>query len=145
MTGYVYNSYLTGCANGSAPDLSGADIYVALLDNTHVVDVDAHAFFDDVSGDEVSGTGYTAGGQALADTTVTQDDANNQAVFDATDVTWTTATITARFAVIYQNTGTPSTSPLVCIWDFDLDKIAAGIDFSFMMNSSGILVFAQGT
>ncbi|MBN6054534.1 hypothetical protein JYK22_21510, partial [Nonomuraea sp. RK-328] len=49
---------------------------------------------------EVSGTGYTAGGATLAGTTFTG--ASGVATFDASDVSWASSTITgARGALIY--------------------------------------------
>lgn len=49
---------------------------------------------------EVSGTGYTAGGLVLTTTTFTA--ASNVATFDAADLTWSTSTITgARGALVY--------------------------------------------
>lgn len=52
------------------------------------------------SGTELSGTGYTAGGALLTGTTFTG--ASGVATFDATDVSWTSSTITgARGALVY--------------------------------------------
>lgn len=51
---------------------------------------------------EVSGTGYTAGGQTLSVTGPTS--SGTTAYLDFADVTWTTATITANGALIYNDT-----------------------------------------
>ncbi|MEA2112442.1 MAG: hypothetical protein U9P50_00505, partial [Patescibacteria group bacterium] len=82
-------------------DLEADTIKVMLLTSTHTTNIDTQIYIDDVSTNEVTGTGYTAGGKALANKAVTQDNANDLGKFDADDVTWSSSTITARYAVIY--------------------------------------------
>jgi hypothetical protein len=140
MADTVYNAYKAGLLNADIDHGNGADtIKLALLDNTHVIDQDTHNFFDDVSGDEVVGTGYVAGGETLANQAVTQDNTDNEGVFDADNVVWGTSTITAQFAVLYKSTGTASTSPLMCIWDFGSDKSSSGGDFTVAFDTEGII------
>ena len=74
---------------------------------------------------EVSGTGYTAGGQALDSPTVTL--SGTTAFVDFADETWTTATITARGALIYNSTA--AGNPAVAVFDFGADKTSAAGDF----------------
>lgn len=64
---------------------------------------------------EVSGAGYTAGGQALANDTITYTAATNVWKYDADDVTWATVTLTdVKNAVIYDDTpATSATKPLI--------------------------------
>ncbi|RJQ67327.1 MAG: hypothetical protein C4519_24330 [Desulfobacteraceae bacterium] len=120
-------------------DLSADTIKVMLLDSNHVDDQDAQEFIDDVSANEVSGDGYTAGGATLANKAVTQDNTDNEGVFDADDVTWADSTITARYAVVYKDTGTPSTSPIIQIIDFGEDKVSSAGPFTITWNAEGIL------
>ena len=51
---------------------------------------------------EISGTGYSAGGVTLTSTTVGT--SGTTAFFDADDPTWTSASFTARGALIYNST-----------------------------------------
>lgn len=119
-------------------DLDTDTIKVALVTSSYTPDQDAHDFFDDVT-NEVSGTGYSAGGASLANKAVTADNTDNEGVFDADDVTWSTSTITARGAVIYKSTGTASTSPLICYIDFGADKSSSAGNFTLQWDSEGIL------
>jgi hypothetical protein len=80
-------------------------IKVALTTSTYTPDQDTHDFFNDVT-NEITGTGYSAGGATLTSPTVTYDTATNQVRLDAADTTWTTSTLTARYAVVYKSTGT---------------------------------------
>mgnify|MGYP003666325942 CR=1 FL=1 len=74
---------------------------------------------------EVSGTGYTAGGNTL--TVVAPTTSGTTAYLDFADTTWATATITARGALIYQSGGT---NPAVAVLDFGADKTSTAGDFT---------------
>lgn len=86
------------------------------LNSTYVIDQDAHDFVNDVSAAQVTGTGVAAGGVAVGTPTVTADGASNSAYLDFTDLTG--INVTGCYGVLYVDTGTPSTSPLLCITDF---------------------------
>jgi hypothetical protein len=74
---------------------------------------------------EVSGTGYTAGGNTLTiSTNPTTSGTTAFLSFDTT--TWSTATITARGALIYQDGGS---TPAVAVLDFGGDKTSTAGDF----------------
>ena len=74
---------------------------------------------------EVSGTGYSAGGNTL--TVVAPTTSGTTAYLDFADTTWATATITARGALIYQSGGT---NPAVAVLDFGADKTSTAGDFT---------------
>jgi hypothetical protein len=68
---------------------------------------------------EVTGTGYTAGGQTLTNVTVSK--SGTTAYFDCDDVVWNPAAFTARGALIY-NTSLGNVA--VAVLDFGSDKTA---------------------
>lgn len=76
---------------------------------------------------EVSGTGYSAGGQSLTISQVPTS-SGTTAFLDFADVTWSSATITARGALIYLANGT--TNPAVAVLDFGGDKTSTAGDFT---------------
>lgn len=119
-------------------DLDTDTIKVALVTSSYTPDIDAHEFFDDIT-NEVSGSGYSAGGMALSNKSVSIDDTDDEGVFDADDPVWTSATITARGAILYKDTGDPSTSPLIGYLDFGSDKTSTAGDFLLIVDSEGIL------
>lgn len=137
MANVIYNAFKKNIANGSI-DLDTDTIKVALVTSTYTPNQDTHEFFSDVT-NEVTGTGYTAGGATLASKTVTADNTDNEGVFDAADVTWSSSTITARGAVVYKSTGTASTSPLICYIDFGADKVSDSGTFTIQWDAEGIL------
>lgn len=76
---------------------------------------------------EVIGTGYTAGGNTL--TSVTPVLSGSTAICDFADTTWSTATITARGAMIYNSS---KSNKAVLILDFGSDKTATAGDFTIV-------------
>ena len=82
---------------------------------------------------EVTGTGYTAGGETL---TISANPASSgtTAFLDFADVTWSTATITARGALIYKADG--GTNPAVAVLDFGEDKSSSAGDFTVIFPTS---------
>lgn len=78
--------------------------------------------------DEVTGsTGYSAGGQTLTISQVPTS-TGTVAFLSFSDVTWTSASITARGALIYLANGT--TNPSVAVLDFGGDKTSTSGNFT---------------
>lgn len=74
---------------------------------------------------EASGTGYTAGGQALSGAAVTLD--GDTAILDFADPSWATSTITARGALIYNAS---KGNRAVAVLDFGADITSTNGPFS---------------
>lgn len=117
VTAKLYGSVIAKVFNKEI-DYDTDTIKVALLGSGYTPDQDVHDYFNDVSAQEVTGTGYTAGGATLASKTVTYTAGSNKTVFDAADTSWASSTISANYAVVYCSTGTASTSPLIAYVDF---------------------------
>ena len=120
-------------------DWTTDDVKVALVGSGYTPDMFADEFWDTPEADEISGTGYTAGGQSIAGAVITDND-DGTVVIDCDDPVWTTTTLSGiRFAVFYKDTGTPSTSPLLLYVDFETDLSTSGIDFSIAIPASGVV------
>lgn len=140
MADVIYNAFKKNIMNGGI-DLDTNTIKVMLVTLSYTPDQDTHEDRADVT-NEVSGTGYSAGGATLANTAVTQDNTDNEGVFDADDVTWSSSSITARGAVLYKSTGTASTDLLICYLDFGSDKTSSSGNFTIQWNAEGIVNLA---
>lgn len=138
MASKLYGNFLLKALNKEV-DFDSDTIKVALLSSSYTPDQDAHDYFNDVSSYEVTGTGYTTGGATLASKTATYDSGTNVIVLDAADVTWSSSTITARYAVIYDSTGTSSTSALIGYVDFGSDQSSTNGNFTITWDSTGIV------
>ena len=75
---------------------------------------------------EVSGTGYSAGGGTL--TRIDPSSSGTTAFTSFSDLTFSTATVTARGALIYNDTA--SGDPTVIVLDFGADKTSTAGDFT---------------
>tara|TARA_R110002096_G_scaffold30888_1_gene91661 strand:- start:429 stop:761 length:333 start_codon:yes stop_codon:yes gene_type:complete len=77
---------------------------------------------------EVTGTAYVAKGNALVNVTPTS--TSTTAFTDFSDTTWSSSTITARGAMIYNDSATAD--PSVVILDFGSDKSSSSGDFTIV-------------
>lgn len=141
MFSFLYNAGKLAILRGDVQPLVDL-LKVALVGSAYSADKDAHAVFADLS-DEVSGSGYTAGGQALSDVSLTQDDANDRAVLGATASVWPVASFSARGAVLYKDSGSPATSPLLAYLDFGTLHTVSGEDFYLEWNPEGVLYLGE--
>jgi len=131
-------SHMPASAIEKLMDLGNANdtIKVMLCTSTYTPSQDNHAFKDDIT-NEVSGSGYSATGATLANQAVTT--TARVTKFDADDVEWTSSTITARYAVIYDATpGSDAARPLLLYIDFGEDKSSENGTFKIQWNASGI-------
>jgi len=97
-------------------------MYMALYTSSATLDATTTAY---TATNEVSGTGYVAGGQAL--TTVAPTSSGTTAYLDFNDETWTSSTITARGALIYNS---DQSNKSVAVLDFGADKTSTAGDFT---------------
>ena len=113
-------------------DLSSGDTFkIALYTNSASFTAATTAY---TTSNEVSGTGYSAGGGAL--TNVDPTSSGTTALTDFQDETFSSATITARGALIYNTTpnttSIPVTNPTVVVLDFGADKTSTAGDFTIV-------------
>lgn len=139
MSSGIYNRFKYNCFSGAIDVESPGDtVKCALLTSSHAFDADNNVW-SDISANEVSGTGYVAGGETLIGMTVTQDDTNDLAKFDGDDVTWSSSTITARFAVLYNTTVSDN---LIACFDFTTDKSSSNGNFTIEWHADGIITLS---
>lgn len=121
-------------------DWTDDTIKAALTTSTYSVNQDTHDFFNDIT-NEVTGTGYTAGGAEIANTTVSYDAGTNVLKYDGDDVSWTiTGSVTFRYLIIYDSTpGSSATNPLLGYIDFGADVTITDGTLTINFSSDGIL------
>ena len=120
-------------------------IKVAMCTSAYTPARGTQDYFNDVT-NEVTGTGYTAGGATLTSKTIDiigigglAPTASSIITIDADDVTWSNSTVTARYAVVYDDTPVAAVDkPLIGYIDFGEDFISNDGDFIITWNSDGI-------
>ena len=104
-------------------------IKIALFTSSASLDATTTAF---ATTNEITGTGYTSGGVTLTSTTVSTD--GTTAFFDADDPTWTSATFTARGALIYNAS---NSNKAIAVLNFGGDFTVAGGTFKITLPAAG--------
>jgi len=138
MASKVYGNAIKAAFNKEI-DWDTDSIKVALLGSGYTPNQDSHDYWDDVLANEVTGTGYTSGGAALGGKTATYDAGTNTVKFDANDVTWTGSTITARYAVVYDDSGaTAGAKALIAYFDFTTDRASSNGEFVIRWGADGV-------
>jgi hypothetical protein len=140
MANVVYNGYKLAVAANSI-NLVSDTIKVLLVTASYTPDQDTHVNLSDVTNEVASGGGYTTGGITLTGKAVSVDLVNNRAKFIADAATWSAATLTARGAILYKDTGVAGTSTLITYKDFGSDKTASGGNFTIDWDTTGIIRF----
>jgi hypothetical protein len=102
---------------------TGDTFKLALYTSSATLDASTTAY---TATNEASGTGYSAGGGTL--TNVTPTSSGTTAFTDFADLTFSSATITARGCLIYNDT--EAGDPSVAVLDFGGDKTSTNGDFT---------------
>lgn len=140
MASGVYNQFKTELMNKVYDLGSGGDtIKVALLNNSHSFNPDNVGWASVSANELAAGGGYTAGGATLGSQTVTQDDTDDEGVFDGADTQWTSASFTAYHAVVYDDTPTSPADPLIASFDFGGAQTVTSGTFTIQWATEGIV------
>lgn len=137
VTAFLYGLAVKSLAD-KLVDLDTDTLKVMLCTSAYTPAQDTHQFKSSVT-NEITGTGYTATGATLASVTAAYTAGTNTLALDAADTTWTTATFTARYAVIYDSTpATDATRPLLAYVDFGADVSVTAATFTITWAAAGI-------
>lgn len=129
-------------------DLLADTIKVLLIGTAYTPDKD-HQFISDVSGSELSGTGYTggfggSGRKALASKAIGKSDASDKAYFDAADLTWTAINAgTVGYLVLAKEITNDGASPIICCIDVSPDVATNGGDYTVQWHADGIFTLSS--
>jgi len=108
-------SFKVGLYNGQF-NLASDTIKMALYNGNANLNPSTTAYS---STNEITGTGYTAGGQVMTGVTISYDATNSVAYFNFNNVVWNPAAFTARCALIYDATASNAS---IAVIDFGSDK-----------------------
>ena len=124
-------------------DLLADTIKVLLVGTAYTPDKD-HQFISDVSGSELSGTGYTggfggSGRKTLASKAIGKSDSTDKTYFDAADLTWTAINAgTVGFLILAKEITNDASSPIFACIDVSPDIATNGGDYSVQWDAAGI-------
>jgi hypothetical protein len=122
---YMPTSFKVQLLNG-LQNFSANTFKIALYTSSATLDANTTAY--STSNEVATGGNYVAGGNTLSVTTTpTNGGSGTTAFIDFADTTWSAATITARGALIYNNSQGNSA---VAVLDFGSDKTSTDGDFT---------------
>lgn len=135
MASGIYNRFKANLMNKEV-DLEADTIKCALLNNSHSFDA-THNTWSQVVANQITGTGYTSGGATISGAAVTQASTTK---FDANDTVWTSASLTAYHAVIYDYTH--ASYDLICSIDFGGAQTVTAATLTIQWDAAGIITLA---
>lgn len=136
MASFIYNNFLEIIGEEEI-DLNNDTFKIMLLDDGHTPS-EEHTKKTDVVSDEISGTGYTVGGETLVNISLSR--SGSTVTFDADDPVWSDATFIARYAVIYDDT---NEDYLVCLLDLSGNHSLVTATFTIEFNDDGIFTVTK--
>jgi len=110
-------------------NLASDTIKIALYSSSATLGATTTAY---TTSNEITGTGYTAGGVTLTNQTVAT--SGTTAYFDADDPTWTSASFTARGALIYNST---NSDKAIAVLNFGGDFTVSSGTFRIVFPAAG--------
>ena len=121
------HNFTNGSGGGTTTSTGSCNTFkIALFTSSASLGAGTTAYADS---NQASGTGYSAGGNTL--TNVTPTTSSTTALTDFADTTWSSSTITARGALIYNSSTTAgSANRAVAVLDFGSDKTTSAGDFT---------------
>jgi hypothetical protein len=138
MPSFVYDSAKLSKLDGSI-NLSTHSFKLMLLTDSHTPSKSGHTVKADVSGDEVSGGGYSAGGKAM-----TTGISRNGAVvsFDSDNILTLALGPDWRYAVVYDDSH--ANDALVALLDPGALQEPGGGDYVLAFDAEGVLTATDG-
>ena len=120
MASVIYDSFLSDVFAGNC---TTASTYKAMLvTSAYAEDRGAHSRRSSVT-NEVTGTGYTAGGVSVA-LSASLNTTTHVLTLTIPTVSWASSTITARKLIVYKSTGTAANDNLVACIDNSVDLVS---------------------
>jgi hypothetical protein len=107
---------------GGTHDLDTDTIKIALFTSSATLGASTTTYSS--TNEVASGSGYTTGGNTLSGASITS--SGTTAFVDFTDTTWTSASFTARGALIYNSS---KSDKAIAVLDFGSDKTSTNGDF----------------
>ena len=123
--------------------LTDGNVKLSLHTNSYSPNKDTDKYFSSATNEVTNGSGYTTGGVALSNPTLTYVAGTHTGTFDADDAAWLALTKTFRYAVLRYDTGNSATSALIGWVNFGADENISNQNFTVVWNASGIFNMAM--
>lgn len=135
-----YTNFLLNQTNGNAVNFATDTIKCMLLTSSYSPNLNSDTWYNDIYANEVTGGGYTARGVQLTSQSIAL--SGTTVNFNAAAVSWVqnaSGFTNAQYAVIYKDTGTNTSSPLIAVLNFGATYSNQVAAFSVLLNSTPIV------
>jgi hypothetical protein len=145
----LYDNFRKKQLSGNgAVNLTSLTVKIMLVTSAYTPNQNTHDFRDDLGATEVSGTGYTAGGNTIATITAVLDGSGNLTIDGNDPATWlqnAAGFSNARRAVIYVARGGAASADELIAYsnDFGADLGNVAADLSIQLNAAGLITSAR--
>lgn len=138
LFGLTLEKFLNATSMPTSGLESETAVKAAMITDSATPDFNAHDFWADLEANEVSGTGYTAGGNVMTTTELSV--ASGVLTYDAADVQWTSSTISNAMAAVgyFDRGGATTADELVFLSDFVTAASSSSGTFTIQWSASGI-------
>ncbi len=146
ISNYFKKALLIGSFGGgiNVNALPFGTLYCALVGSGYTFDIDLHIYRSSLT-NEITGSGYTAGGFVLSSPSVQYDTSANQGILFASNISIQNITFntSAQAAVLYGSTGLGIASdPLICYIDFVTGQAITAGTFQITWAAGGVLAIS---
>jgi len=131
-----YNNYVAQLLKAVHDAQAGGHVWRVYLSNIAPTASDTIKATGSATEFTPGGTGYAAGGEDVQNTLT---DGTGTATVAGTKVVWTAATTTwnpFRYVVLYNDTATVLTDPLIAWWDYGVGGVTLGVGETFSVKFS---------
>jgi hypothetical protein len=138
VTGHFYDNFFTSL--GAKQINLASDTFKAILLGTgYTPNQGTHRYQSDLGANEITGTGYTAGGQTISPVTPAVNTGTHVFNLTGSNPSWPSSSLSARYMAIVDTTpGSAATNPLVCFIDFGGTETTVNGTFSVTWDATGI-------
>lgn len=141
FTGSLYGNVFVKAFNKEIGITAGAtNLKVMLCGTGYTPNKDTHIYKSSVTS-EITGTGYTAGGQTLTGVTITYNTSTDKTTISFTAPNWPSSTLTnVSVFVLYDNgPATDATRPLIAYGVLDTPTSSSDSNFTITPNVNGVI------
>jgi hypothetical protein len=143
MADVKYHQFFTDLMK-KVHDCDADSFKLPLFTDSHAPNAD-DTVYGGLANEHAASGNYSTGGYAFTGGagTVTDDDSGDKSTLDITeDAVWASSTISARYAVLYNDTPTSPADPLVGLFDFGSVKSSSNGEFRVQFNANGVMDIA---
>jgi hypothetical protein len=136
----VYGSSLITMVNGEWAFIGGS-VKALLCSASYTPNQDTHKYRSDLTNELSTAGGYTAGGVVLGTKSTPYTALTKTMALLCANIVYSAVTLSARYCIIYLDTGVSGTSPLISYIDFGSTQSPSSQNLQLTINAAGLITY----